>query len=44
MKPGRTRERLLNEAKRLAIGWSLLCAVGATVGAVVGWVTWSESE
>ncbi|MGZ4663707.1 MAG: hypothetical protein ACXV5Q_01305 [Frankiaceae bacterium] len=39
MNPHRTRARLLRELRHVALGWSLLCAVGATVGAVVGVVT-----
>jgi hypothetical protein len=44
MNPNRNRGRLMQEAKRLAIGWSVLCAIGATIGGVIGWVSWENDH
>jgi hypothetical protein len=44
MNPLRNRGRLLNKAKRLALGWSILCAAGATIGGIVGWVSWDDDR
>jgi hypothetical protein len=44
MNPDRNRGRLVNEAKRLALGWSILCGIGATIGGLIGWISWEADH
>jgi hypothetical protein len=39
-----SHQRLFHELKHLAVGWSLLVSAGATLGALIGWITWADDE
>lgn len=39
-----TRQRLARELKHLAIGWSILCSAAATIGGIIGWVSWEADQ
>ena len=38
------KRELKRELKRCALGWSILCSAAATIGGIIGWVSWEADQ